>query len=90
MRKINLGYKEFLKKSLILIGITLIIFTSRNIQRLEKEINQYNYKPLNNYYFKFIGGDEKFYFRYNLYIKKNSKNFDRINIGGKNIKVINK
>ena len=90
LKKINLKYKQFFKKSLILIGITVIIFTSRNIQRLEKEMSQYTYKPLKNYHYKFIGGDEKFYLRYNLYIEKNSKNFDRINIVGKNITIINK
>ena len=40
------------KKISILIGITIIIFFSRNIDRINNEIIKYDYKPLNNpYYF---------------------------------------
>ena len=70
--------------------ITLVIFISRNLLRLEKEFNQYSYNPLENNNYQFIGGDKKFHLRYNLYIEENIEDFDSINIIGKKIIKINK
>ncbi len=41
-----LSQKDFVKKSIILILITVCIFVTRNITRLNKEFNVYNYNPL--------------------------------------------
>ena len=60
LTNIDLNYKYFIKKSLILIVITLVIFISRNLLRLEKEFNQYSYNPLENNNYQFIGGDKNF------------------------------
>jgi len=81
---------EFIKKATILILITFIIFLGRNLIRLNKEYNHYAYNPFNNPNFKFIGGDKKFYFRYNEIMSKNMLSYDKVNFFGKTILVIKK
>lgn len=81
---------EFIKKATTLILITFIIFLGRNLIRLNKEYNYYAYNPFNNPNFKFIGGDKKFYFRYNEIMSKNMLSYDKVNFFGKTILVIKK
>ena len=65
--------------------ITTIIFLGRNVTRLNKEYNNYKYNPIINANFSFIGGDKKFYLRYNVHIKKSIPEYPKINILGKKI-----
>ena len=44
--------KLFSKKILILIIITTLIFITRNIQRIDKEIKLYGYKPFSNTFYR--------------------------------------
>ena len=39
------------KKIYVLIGLAFIVFIGRNISRIDKEIDQYHYKPLKNVYY---------------------------------------
>lgn len=87
LQKLQIEYESFLKISTILILISLVVFVGRNFSRLDKELNLYKYEPLKNSNFHFIGGDEDFYFRYNIKINKNLSNYPRINIFG--IELIN-
>ena len=80
LQKLQIEYESFLKISTILILISLVVFVGRNFSRLDKELNLYKYEPLKNSNFHFIGGDEDFYFRYNMKINKNLSNYPRINI----------
>ncbi len=79
LRKIN--YKDFYKKSWIIIFIITTIFLSRNISRIIKENNQYNYNPFIST--KYIY-DEKSYNRYIYYVEENYDKFKKIKIFGKN------
>ena len=63
--------------------ITAIIFTLRNSNRLHDEFEKYNFNPLLNSNYKFIGGDEKFYFRYNNHLKNRHNNYNYLEILGK-------
>jgi hypothetical protein len=81
----DLEYKIFFKKASFLILITIIVFLTRNVNRLNKEYKNYNYNPFIETKYKFIGGDKNFYFRYNSKIEKNKINYITINILGKNI-----
>ena len=80
----------FIKKATLLILVTIIIFLSRNLTRLNKEYSLYNYNPFYEPRFTFIGGDKKFYFRYNDIMRKNLSNYEKINILGKSVVIINK
>ena len=72
----------YLRKTYILISITLIVFLSRNISRINNEYKNYGYNPIKNTNFQFIGGDEDFYFRYNHIIKKKMNNYKELNFLG--------
>lgn len=69
LEKYYIDWRTFLKKSFILLTITIIIFVSRNLLRLEKEFKVYNYNILKNNNYLFIGGDKDFYFRYDKELK---------------------
>jgi hypothetical protein len=81
-------FNNFKKKSIILILITITIFFSRNIIRLNKEYTQYNYNPFKVSNFQFIGGDEKFHLRYSNHMKKYKKNYKYFKFLGKKILII--
>jgi hypothetical protein len=87
--KIDFKFEEFIKKSLVLILISIIIFSARNFIRLNKEYIQYNYNPLIKSQFKLIG-DKNYYFRYNRFLKIYDEKFKKVNFLGKNIKIIKK
>ncbi len=80
-------FKDYYKKTFVLVLIITTIFISRNISRLINENNLYNYNLIENSDYKFIGGDRDFYFRYNA-LMKNEKDFSFINLFGKKIKII--
>ena len=77
----NVSFKEFNKKSWIIIFIVLTIFLSRNTIRITKENTQYNYNPFVST--KYIY-DEKSYNRYIYYVEDNKEKFKKIKIFGKN------
>jgi hypothetical protein len=79
----NISYKIFKKKAVILILIAVIIFTFRNFNRLHHEYKRYNYNPITNSNYKFIGGDKKFYYRYNSHIKDRINNYNSFDFLGK-------
>ena len=76
----NIKYEDFKKKSFVLISICVIIFVTRNIDRLNKEYKVYNYNPLKNTNYEI---DENFYFRYISFIEKNRQNYLTISFMGK-------
>ncbi len=82
---LEIKFSEFLKKSSIILLITILIFIGRNTNRLIKEYNLYNYNPLLDHRFAY---DEKFYNRYLKVINKDRYGYKYINILGKNIMVI--
>ena len=86
----DFSFNFYFKRALSLVLITFVIFVFRNYQRLNYEIEKYNFNPLVNSNFIFTE-DKNFYFRYNNYIKENIKNFKMVNFGGKNFLItINK
>ena len=84
--KTKLNFKEYQKKIFVLLFITLLIFSSRNITRLNYEYEKYSYNLFINSKFKFIGGNENFYFRYNNHIENHKKTYKVLNFA--NIKII--
>ena len=82
------NYNFFIKRSIVVIFVVSIIFLTRNFLRLNNENLIYGYNPLQNPNYKFIGGDEKFYYRYNDFIKGNLQNFKTIEVIGKKIHII--
>ena len=74
-------YKDFYKKSFILMIIVFIIFFSRNLNRIIEENKKYKFNPLvsTNYIF-----DEKFYNRYIYHLEERQNEFKKINLFGKN------
>ena len=48
LEKFNLSHKESKKRITLLICLTALIFLSRNINRINDEINKYNYDPISN------------------------------------------
>ena len=79
----DISYKIFRKKAVILILITVIIFTFRNFNRLNLEYEKYNYNPILSLNYKFIGGDKKFHYRYNSHIKDRLSNYNSFQFLGK-------
>ena len=79
----DISYKIFRKKAVILILITVIIFTFRNFNRLNLEYEKYNYNPILSLNYKFIGGDKKFHYRYNSHIKDRLSNYNSFKFLGK-------
>ena len=57
----------------------------RNGIRLNDEFMKYNYNPLINTNYKFIGGDKNFYLRYNNHFKKFETEYPWFNFLGKKI-----
>ena len=90
LSNINIDYNFFIKRSFIVIFLVITIFSARNLIRLNNENSLYGFNPIKNPYYKFIGGDENFYYRYNEYIKKNFENFETIELIGQKILVIKK
>ena len=85
LSKINFDYHFFLKRSFLVILLTIIIFISRNGFRINDEYKKYNYNPLLNSNYQFIGGDEDFYFRYNKLFKELKNKYSKYNFLGKEI-----
>ncbi len=79
LRKVS--FKEFNKKSWVIIFIVLTIFLSRNVLRINKENTQYSYNPFLST--KYIY-DEKLYNRYIYLVEDNYEKFKKIRIFGKN------
>tara|TARA_B100000989_G_scaffold140532_1_gene104553 strand:- start:503 stop:2113 length:1611 start_codon:yes stop_codon:yes gene_type:complete len=88
LEKYELDWNLYFKRSMVLITIVLIIFVSRNSFRLYKEYKVYNYNIFKNLNFKFIGGDENYYLRYNTQIKNKNFNYKYTNVFGKKILII--
>ena len=68
--------------------ISILIFLGRNILRLNKEYNVYNYNIFTNMKYKFIGGDKDYYFRYEKMINEKNFNYEYKSFLGKKILVI--
>ena len=88
--KTKLNFREYQKKIFVLLLITLFIFSSRNIIRLNHEHEKYSYNLLTNSKFKFIGGNENFYFRYNNHIENHKKTYKILNFANKKIILFHK
>ena len=88
--KTKLNFKKYQKKVFIILFITLFIFSSRNIIRLNYEYEKYSYNLFTNSQFKFIGGNENFYFRYNNHIENHKKTYRVLNFANKKIILIHK
>ena len=76
---INIDYKKYYKKALFLAVLTIIIFSYRNIDRLIKEYQIYNFNPFvsTNYMY-----DEKQHNRILRHMNKTVSKFKTINIFG--------
>ncbi len=85
LSKIDFNYNFFLKRSFLVILLTIIIFISRNGFRINDEYKKYNYNPLLNSNYQFISGDEDFYFRYNEQFKEFKNKYPKSNFLGKEI-----
>ncbi len=84
----DMNYDFFFKRSLVLIFVTIIIFCSRNLSRLNNEYSLYNFSPIKNTNYKFIGGDKDFYYRYDTFLEENLNNFKTLEIIGKKFLII--
>jgi hypothetical protein len=73
LSNVNFDINFFRKRAIILILITLTIFLSRNVSRLIKEYNQYNYNPFVNTKYKI---DHDLIFKINNWVKINIDNHD--------------
>ena len=76
IEKFELSWTSFRKKAIIFVMITLVIFLGRNILRLNKEYNVYNYNIFKNMNYKFIGGDRDYHFRYEKLINDKDFNYE--------------
>ena len=76
---LNIDYKKYIQKTIFLTILTLVIFSYRNIDRIIKEYNLYNYNPLvsTNYMY-----DEKQHNRILRHMNKTVSKFQTINILG--------
>ena len=88
IEKFELSWTSFRKKAIIFVMITLVIFLGRNILRLNKEYNVYNYNIFKNMNYKFIGGDRDYHFRYEKLINDKDFNYEYKVFLGKKILVI--
>tara|TARA_Y200000002_G_scaffold368276_1_gene361172 strand:- start:673 stop:2298 length:1626 start_codon:yes stop_codon:yes gene_type:complete len=84
LTQLNIDFKTFERKAVILIFVTVIIFSFRNFDRLYDEYKKYDYNPLINFNYKFIGGDKEFHYRYNFHLRKKYINYNSFKILGKN------
>tara|TARA_B100001057_G_scaffold462859_1_gene516240 strand:+ start:2362 stop:3990 length:1629 start_codon:yes stop_codon:yes gene_type:complete len=87
LSNLNFSFKDYYKKTLVLVLVITSIFITRNISRLINEHKIYNYNIIKSLNFQFIGGDRNFYFRYNDHIR-NKKNYSTINLLGKKLNII--
>ena len=85
---LQLSYKDYYKKSLILVLVVVTIFISRNFQRLVNENKLYRYNIFENLNYKFIDGDKNYYLRYNDHIKENIDKIYQKNYFGKEILIL--
>ena len=76
--KINLK-----KRFVYLIIFSIIVFAGRNIHRISKEHNQYNYNPLKNVFYSI----DSSYFNLDSKMKSLKKNFDICESGNESCKV---
>ena len=88
IEKFKLSWASFRKKAIILVLISVVIFFGRNILRLNKEYNVYNYNIFENINYKFIGGDQNYYFRYEKLISEKNFNYEFKVFFGKKILII--
>ena len=88
LSNLKINYDFFIRRSFILILIVINIFLIRNLMRLNDENSLYGYNPVKNSNYKFIGGDENFYYRHNKYISEKLENFETIEFIGKKIFII--
>ncbi len=88
LSQLELKFKDYYKKSLILVLVVITVFISRNTQRLINENKLYDYNIIENLNYKFIGGDENFYFRYNNYFKDNRDKINQKNYFGKKFLIL--
>ena len=81
----KINSKKFTNSIFILVLLTSVIFLGRNIHRINKEINVYNYMPLKQTFYKI----DHHYFR----IQKKMENIDKSKIKkifGKKVFIVNK
>ncbi len=89
LSSIRIDYDFYYKKALFLALITLVIFSFRNYQRLEKEFERYNFNPIINSNYKFTEPEE-FYYRHNKQVKDNLIKNNYFRLVGKNFIIISK
>ena len=87
LSSLKLEFKDYYKKTFILVLVVTTIFIARNTSRLINENKLYGYNVFKNPNFKFIGGDENFYYRYDKYFK-DRKNYSYISFFGKKIIIL--
>ena len=78
--KSNINFKDFKKKALVLLLITIVVFVSRNITRLVKENKLYKYNPIQNTNYNF---NKELHLRYYNHLIKNKINYKYLNFFGK-------
>jgi len=88
VEKFQLSWVLFRKKAIILIMVSILIFLGRNVLRLNKEYNLYNYNIFKNMNYKFIGGDQNHHLRYDKLINEKNFNHEYKVFFGKKILVI--
>ena len=66
-----------------MIIFSIIVFAGRNIHRISKEHNQYNYNPLKNVFYSI----DSSYFNLDSKMKSLKKNFDICESGNESCKV---
>ena len=72
LEKYNNSIKEITKKTTVLIFITIVVFSSRNLLRIDNEIEKYGYRPLKDSFYK----TEKSFFRVDVQFKKLINNYN--------------
>ena len=87
LSSLKLEFKDYYKKTFILVLVVTTIFIARNTSRLINESKLYGYNVFKNPNFKFIGGDENFYYRYDKFFK-DKKNYSSISFFGKKIIIL--
>ncbi len=88
LEEYDIKWNNFFNKTIVLVFIVGLIFIGRNISRLNKEYNAYKYDIFKDIKYKFIGGDKKFYYRYQKIISDSKIENNYINFFGKKILVI--
>ena len=88
LANLDITREEFIKRTKILLVITLIIFSARNVIRLNNELDRYDYNPIINTNYKFIGGDQNFHFRFNKLMRDNIESYNSIEFLNKDIYIL--